>query len=188
MVARDARSCDGAQVDRERTRLGPVGRRRHVALARRDLDPLVATVECIVLVARQPRVRSAVGAPCPQLDGLSATLPRPFHRERIGDGQPGVQTRRWLVYAPAHADRSHTVADRAQLRPLAADRDAVRTRTIERDLPPLRRGVDPTSGRALLGSDVANERPELERGAQRERRVAEPACDSRRPPRLELAA
>ena len=72
--------------------------------------------------------------------------------------------------------------------PLAADRDAIGTGAVERQLPALRRRVDPARCRALLRRDIADERPELERGTERQRRVTEPARDARLPPGFELAA
>ena len=87
--------------------------------------------------------------------------------------EPLLYTRSRLVHAAAYTDPADVIAERAQLRPAAADRHAIGPGALDRDLPALRRRVDPARGFALLRRDVADQGPELEGRAYDERRVAE---------------
>jgi len=62
----------------------------------------------------------------------------PLDHERIGRGQAGVQPGGWLIRAPAYADGTRLVAERAQLRPLAADDDTLGAGAVDRELPSAR--------------------------------------------------
>src|SRR6185436_6051509 len=170
------------QIDRERAGLAPVAGGPRRAVERGDADALLAPREGFVGVEGEAGVGAAGGAPGPQLDPLGAVGPRPLDDEGIGGGQAGVEAGARLVDAAAHAERADAVAERAEARPPASDGDRVGAGAVERQLDARGGGVDEPRGGALLRGDVPDERPELERGADRERGVAEAAGDAGRAP------